>query len=77
MQFHNLLFYFLFSYGDQMTYLTDHATQNGRILSFNYLIHSLDAKCIQRSFLVFGSTNTALYLLYFNCCHCCYPFINL
>ena len=59
-----------------MMHLTDHAKVAGSILNLNDLRDLTKTKCDQSTLLINGSTDTALNLLYFNCCHCFYSLIN-
>ena len=49
--------------------LTNHTSQNGRILTFNDTIHLRQAQCIQRALLILRRTDTTLDLFDFYCCH--------
>ena len=53
-----------------MVYLANHATVAGSILNFNNLRDLAKSESHESSLLVLGSTDFALNLLYFYCCHC-------
>ena len=56
-----------------MVNLADHTEIAGSILNLNNLRNLVETKREKGSLLVYRSANAALYLLYFDCCHCYYP----
>gem|GEM_PF-3998215 len=52
-----------------MLHFVDHAHNGRRCLMLNNFIHLGQTKCIKGTFLVFRSSDTALYLLNFYSCH--------
>ena len=52
-----------------MVNLTNHTTENRRILFLYYMIHLSQAKRIECSLLIDRSTDSTLYLFDLYCCH--------
>jgi hypothetical protein len=60
----------LLNHFNQVMNLTDHTTGAGSILNLNNLRNLVKTKGKKGILLIYRSTDTALDLLDFNCCHC-------
>ena len=57
---------------NEMVHFANHTEIAGSVLNLNNLRNLAKAKCEKSSLLVYRSTDAALDLLNFYCCHCLY-----